>query len=189
MLERVDRRTFLALSLLAPTVILAGCKDSADKKPKSLLEEATQEDYNASFDQIFEAARDQKDVKFETRQGGPEKGLLLIRFKGQKENTKGLLVLEKGYRPTNLLGKYAPDASARSIELTTPGTDDTGYGTRLLVANWKGQAPLRFMPPEKYTNPEQGIVEPHKLTEKELGPFLARVWASFNSDWLPPLDQ
>lgn len=186
MSERIDRRTFLILMPLAPAVILAGCKGSADKKPQSLLEGATQADYNEVFNQLFEAARDEKDVKFETRVGGPEKGLLLIRF--GEPTTSGLLVLEKGFRPNHLLGAYTPDASARTIDLIEPTTEGKPT-SRLLVANWDGQAPLRFLPPEKYTNPEEGIVEPHKLTSKELGPFLAKVIASFNTDRLPPLDQ
>lgn len=186
MAERIDRRTFLILTALAPVVVLAACKGSADKKPKSLLEGATQADYNAVFNQLFETAKSEKDVKFETRVGGPEKGLLLIRF--GEPTTSGLLVLEKGFRPNHLLGAYTPDASARTIDLIEPTTEGKP-ASRLLVANWNGQEALRFLPPEKYTNPEQGIVEPHKMTSKELGPFLARVIASFNSNRLPPLDQ
>lgn len=186
MLERVDRRTFLILMPLAPAVILAGCKGSADKKPKSLLEGATQADYNEVFNQLFETAKSEKDVKFETRVGGPEKGLLLIRF-GNPKNAS-LLVMEKGFRPSKLLGAYVDDDSAKSIDLTTPEAEGQP-ATRILVASWNSQTPLQFLPPERYSNPEQGIVEPHKLSSKELGPFLARIIASFNSNRLPPLDQ
>lgn len=191
--DRVDRRRFLGvtgkfvtLSIFAPGALVAACRSSSEKHPKSLLEGATQADYNEIFDQLFEAAKGEKDVRFETRLGGPEKGLLLIRF--GEPNTNGLLVLEKGFRPTNILGMYLPEDSAKSIDLIEPTTEGRPVN-RLLVASWKGQAPLRFLPPEKYTNADEGVVEPHKLTSEELGPFLAKVYASFNAVRLPPLDQ
>jgi hypothetical protein len=184
--ERVNRRTFLILTALAPTVVLAACKGSADKKPESLLEGATQADFESTFDQIFAQAYQDKNVATSTRSGGPQDGITEINFDGG--NFKGTLSLEKGYRPGNLLGFYIKDDSAKSIDLITPGAEGKPT-TRFLVASWSGQEALSFLPPEKYTNPSQGIVEPHKMTPKELGVFLANVWASFNAVRLPPLNQ
>ncbi len=180
--ERFDRRAFLIIAALSPVAVLAAYRSSSEKHPQSLSEGATQADYESTFDQIFDLARQEKNVSISTRLGGPQDGIVEIEFDGG--NFKGTLSLEKGYRPSNLLGLYIKDDSAKTIDLTTETR--TGETNRTLASTWNNQKAIRFLPPEKYVNPEGPTVEPHKFTPQELGNFLATVYASFNAVRIPP---
>lgn len=180
MSDRVDRRKFLIIATLTPVVLLAACRSKREHY-QSLEEGATQADYESTFDQIFASISQEKTADITTRRGGSQDSTVEIKFDGG--NIKGTLSLEKGYRPGNLLGYYVKDDSAKTIDLTTETTN--GESSRALVSAWNNQKAIRFLPPERYINPEGPTVEPHKLTPQELGHFLETVYASFNAVRVP----